>query len=166
MIWLLAYVATIFAANWAVATFGVVPVGFGLVAPAAVAFAGLALALRDLVQDALGRRWTFAAILAGAALSAFVSPTFAIASGVAFLVSEMADLIVYTPLRRRNWYAAVAASNAVGLVVDSMIFLALAFGSLDFFAGQVVGKVEVTLAFLAIARVWRSRGVLPRNAHA
>ena len=36
--------------------------------------------------------------------------------------------------------AAVVASSAVGLVVDSIVFLWLAFGSLDFLAGQVVGK--------------------------
>ena len=35
----------------------------------------------------------------------------------------------------RNWYAAVAASNAVGLVVDSALFLLIAFGSLQFIAG-------------------------------
>ena len=38
-----AYVATIFGANWALSTFGLVPVGFGLLAPAGVYFAGLAL---------------------------------------------------------------------------------------------------------------------------
>jgi hypothetical protein len=38
----LCYVATIVGANWALATFGVVPVGFGLYAPAGVYFAGLA----------------------------------------------------------------------------------------------------------------------------
>ena len=36
-----AYIACIVGANWAVATFGPVPVGFGLVAPAGVFFAGL-----------------------------------------------------------------------------------------------------------------------------
>ena len=54
MIFLLLYIATIFAANWAIATFGVVPVGFGLMAPAGVYFAGLAFTLRDLTQERLG----------------------------------------------------------------------------------------------------------------
>jgi uncharacterized PurR-regulated membrane protein YhhQ (DUF165 family) len=49
----------------------------------------------------------------GAGLSALVSPQFAVASGIAFLVSELADLAVYTPLRQRNWLAAVALSNTV-----------------------------------------------------
>lgn len=152
-----AYVATIFAANWAIATFGVIPVGFGLVAPAAVAFAGLALALRDLVQDTLGRAAVVGAILVGAAASAIVAPQFALASGAAFLLSELADMAVYTPLRERGFIRAVLASNAVGLVIDSALFLWLAFGSLAFLAGQIVGKAEVTLAFVAVAWAWRRR---------
>lgn len=135
-----AYVATIFAANWAISRFGVVPVGFGLVAPAGVYFAGLAFTLRDLVQESLGRRWTLGATVAGAALSALVSLQFALASGTAFLLSELADFLVYTPLRERNWLRAVFASNVVGLVADSALFLALAFGSLEYLLGQIIGK--------------------------
>src|SRR4051812_18710119 len=100
MLALAGYIATIVLANWAIATFGVVPVGFGLVAPAGVYFAGFAFTLRDLVQEQLGQRWTVAAILVGSALSAIVSPQFALASGVAFLLSELADFAVYTPLRQ------------------------------------------------------------------
>jgi hypothetical protein len=40
-------------------------------------------------------------------LSFLIAPTFALASGVAFLVSEAADLTVYTPLERRSWLGAV-----------------------------------------------------------
>ena len=38
-----AYLATIVAANWAVVHFGVIPVGFGLLAPAGVYFVSAAL---------------------------------------------------------------------------------------------------------------------------
>jgi uncharacterized PurR-regulated membrane protein YhhQ (DUF165 family) len=151
---LVAYIATIFAANWAITTFGLVPVGFGLLAPAGVYFAGLAFTFRDLTQDALGRGWTYLAIVVGAGLSALLSGPLALASGSAFLLSETADLLVYTPLRRRHWLGAVALSNLVGLVVDSALFLWLAFGSLDFLAGQVVGKLEMTaLAIIALGGI-------------
>lgn len=163
MIYLVAYIATIFLANLAIATIGFVPVGFGLTAPAGVAFAGAALGLRDLVQDEMGRRWTVGAIVVGAAASALVSPQFALASGTAFLFSELCDFVVYTPLRERSWYVAVAASNVVGLVVDSALFLWLAFGSLAFLAGQLVSKTEVTLAFIAVAWIWRTRAVSIRR---
>jgi len=161
---LVLYVGTIFAANWAISTFGLVPVGFGLLAPAGVYFAGLAFTFRDLTQDSLGRRWTYAAILIGAALSATLSGPLALASGVAFLVSETADLLVYTPLKERRWLLAVGLSNVVGLVVDSALFLWLAFGSLEFLAGQIVGKTE--MAVLAIVVLWGWRAVLARNPSA
>src|SRR3954451_12303333 len=141
---LVAYVATIYAANWAIERYGPVSVGFGLTAPAGLYFAGLAFPLRDLTQATLGRRAVVAAILLGAALSSAISTSFALASGVAFLVSELADLAVYTPLERRNWLLAVLCSNTVGLVVDSVLFLWIAFGSLEFLKGQIVGKAWVT----------------------
>lgn len=157
MLPLIAYIATILLANWAIQVFGPVPVGPGLRAPAGVYFAGLAFSFRDLVQEQLGRRWTVLAILIGAALSALVSPQFALASGTAFLVSELADFLVYTPLRQRSWLGAVFASNVVGLIADSGLFLWLAFGSLDFLAGQAVGKGWMTLLAVAILWLWRRR---------
>lgn len=140
------------AANWAIASFGVVPVGFGLAAPAGVYFAGAAFVLRDGLQESWGKGWTVAAILLGAALSLLVSPGFALASGAAFLASELLDLAVYTPLRRRGLLGAMLASNAAGLLADSALFLWLAFGSAELLAGQIVGKVWATAAFVPL--VW------------
>jgi uncharacterized PurR-regulated membrane protein YhhQ (DUF165 family) len=151
------YVATIFAANWLIEHVGIVSVGFGLHAPAGVFAAGIALTLRDVVQATLGRRAIVAAILVGALLSYTVSPAFALASGVAFLVSELADFAVYTPLEQRSWLGAVALSNTVGLLIDSALFLWLAFGSLQFFAGQVVGKAWMTLLALVLLSLVRPR---------
>lgn len=157
MIWVGLYIATIFAANWAIDAFGIVPVGFGLYAPAAVYFVGLAFTFRDLAQDSVGKRPVILAILVGAALSALVSPQLALASGVAFLFSELADFAVYTPLRERSWRVAVVVSNAVGIVIDSVIFLTLAFGSLDFLAGQIVGKSWMTLLAITVLSIVRRR---------
>lgn len=157
MRWLLGYIATIWLANWAIETFSLVPVGFGLMAPAGVYFAGLAFTLRDLTQDALGKRAVLVAILVGAALSALVSPTFALASAAAFLLSELLDFAVYQPLRSRNWIGAVAASNVVGFAADSVLFLWLAFGSLDFLPGQLVGKAWMTAAAVVVLLFVRQR---------
>lgn len=163
MIWLTLYIGTVVAANWALLTFGLVPVGFGLLAPAGVLFAGLAFTFRDLCQESLGRRWTVGGVVAGAALSAVLSPQLALASGVAFLLSEGADLLVYTPLRRRHFLGAVAASNTVGLVLDSALFLGLAFGSLAFLPGQIVGKAWMTLAAVGVLWVVRRWGAVPQR---
>ena len=135
-----------------------VPVAPGLMAPSGVLMIGLALVLRDLVQRRLGLGFAAGAVLAGAALSAFLAPpSLVLASAVAFLLSEFADLAVYTPLQKRGLVLAVAASGAVGLLVDSVAFLWLAFGSLDFLAGQVVGKAWMVLVALPFVHLLRRR---------
>jgi uncharacterized PurR-regulated membrane protein YhhQ (DUF165 family) len=150
------FVGTVFAANWLVSNVGLVPVGFGLLAPAGVYVVGLAFTLRDVVQDTLGKRWVVAAIAAGAVASLVISPALAVASATAFALSEIADFFVYTPMRNSDRpYAAVVASNAIGLVVDSAVFLWLAFGSLEFLPGQVVGKAWMTLAALPLVFAYR-----------
>jgi uncharacterized PurR-regulated membrane protein YhhQ (DUF165 family) len=164
MIWLLAYLLTIPAANWSLGHVGdctslpcVLPVGFGLYAPSGVLWAGLALWLRDETQERVGRRWTLLAIGAGALLSLAVSDPFvAVASGLAFGVSEAADMLVYTPLREHGHIRAVVASNVVGSAVDSALFLALAFGDpWTFLPGQLAGKWEMTL--LVVVGLWLVR---------
>jgi uncharacterized PurR-regulated membrane protein YhhQ (DUF165 family) len=95
--------------------------------------------------------------VAGAALSSFLAPpSLVIASGVAFLLAEMADLAVYTPLQRRRLVLAVVASSFVGLVIDSVIFLYLAFGSLDYLLGQIIGKSWMVMASIPFI-VWLRR---------
>ena len=70
-------------------------------------------------------------------------------------VSELADFAVYTPLQRRRLLLAVVASSMVGLVVDSLVFLWLAFGSFEFLMGQAVGKAWAVLAALPLVRLVR-----------
>jgi uncharacterized PurR-regulated membrane protein YhhQ (DUF165 family) len=135
-------------------------------APSGVLMAGIALVLRDLVQRRLGVAASSLAILAGAALSALLAPpALVIASAVAFLLSEFADLGVYTPLARRGLVLAVVASGVAGLIVDSIVFLWLAFGSLDFLSGQVVGKAWMVLLSIPLVAWLRRRderlGIMP-----
>ncbi len=155
LLFLVLFALTIPAANYLIQHVGttcvpngpcLVPVLPGISAPSGVLMIGFALVLRDLVQRRLGVVAAVLAILAGAAFSALLAPpALVIASAVAFLLSEFADLAVYTPLARRRLVSAVVASSMVGLVVDSVVFLWLAFGSLEFLAGQVVGKAWMVL---------------------
>jgi len=151
------YVLVIVFANWSIQKWGVVSIGFGLMAPAGVYFAGLAFSLRDGLHETSNKYWILSAIIVGAAVSFFIEDggRIAIASGTAFLLSELADYGVYSPLRSRGKIKALLASNAVGLVADSMLFLYLAFGSLDFLLGQVVAKTYMTLAVVAIMFCYR-----------
>src|SRR5690606_21384090 len=90
-----------------------------------------------------GRRWALIAIGVGTVLSVLVSPRLAVASGSAFLFSELVDFAVYTPLQERRFVLAVVLSGLVGSVVDSVIFLTL--------AGIPLG---VALPGLLLAKVW------------
>jgi hypothetical protein len=157
---LAAYTATVPAANLLITHFGPVPVGFGLLAPAGVYMAGIALTLRDAVHELAGWRWALAALNLGAILSYLIAdPRVAVASAVAFGVSELADLAIYAPLRRRGKTLAVAVSGAVGLIIDSALFLTIAFGTLAFLPGQVVAKTWTTAATVLVVAAWRRRRV-------
>jgi len=159
------FLACIPLANWLIGNVGTVcvpngpcliPVAPGLMAPSGVLMIGAALVLRDIVQRTLGIPWALAAIAIGAFLSlAIAPPALVLASGAAFLISELADFAVYTPLQRRRLLLAVIASSLVGLVVDSVVFLSLAFGSLDYLAGQVVGKTWAVLIAFPLVRLVR-----------
>lgn len=162
----IAFLATIIGANYALDRWGIVGVGFGLTAGAGVYFAGLSFGLRDALHEATGPWVVIAAVIAGAALSWLIEDDVAIpgghapiavASGAAFLLSEFCDLAVYQPLRERQWSIAVIASNLVGAVVDTALFLWLAFGSLDLMAGQILGKAYMIAPALVIVGWLRSR---------
>jgi queuosine precursor transporter len=167
LVFLVLFGLTIPAANWMIGHVGTVcvpqgpcllPVAPGLMAPSGVAMIGVALVLRDLVQRRLGVGVAVGAVVAGAAISALLAPpSLVLASAVAFLLSEFSDLAVYTPLARRRLIAAVVASSMVGLVVDSIVFLWLAFGSLDFLLGQIVGKAWMVLLSLPFVHWLRRR---------
>jgi uncharacterized PurR-regulated membrane protein YhhQ (DUF165 family) len=148
---------SILAANFVTSTYGIVPVGFGLMATAGTYFAGLTFVLRDAFQDTAGQAWTLAVIAAGAALSfVLADPFIALASAVAFVSSEVADLVVYTPLRKRGYIRAAVASNVVGSFVDTVIFLSIAgFPIQDAIGGQMVGKLVVTAIAIAAVVAFR-----------
>ena len=164
---LAAFALTVPLANWMIGNVGtlcppdspcLIPVAPGVLAPSGVVVAGLAFVLRDLVQRRLGVAWTVAAIAIGAVLSVLVAPpALVFASVVAFLLSELADLGVYTPLQRRELVLAVVASSMVGLVVDTLLFLQLAFGSTELMWGQIVGKGWMVLAAIPFIYGLRAR---------
>lgn len=142
------FIGTVVFANWLVNYYGVVSIGFGLMAPAGVFAAGLGFTLRDWLQRKGGSPQVLLAIACGAGISAAISPQLALASATAFLVSETADWAVYTPIK--NKLLAIVLSNTVGAVVDSIIFLSIAFHNLDFLKGQVIGKLYMTVPFVIL----------------
>jgi len=166
---LITYLATIPFANWLISNVGsqqfpngphTIPVGFGYAAPSGVLAIGIALFARDFVQENYGRKITFVAIAIGVALSYTINPAVATASAIAFGISELADLTIYTTIRKRNIVAAVTISGIIGGIVDSLLFLQIAFDSTMFWQGQVIGKTY--MAILGGILIWSGRGLSNR----
>lgn len=141
------YLLAIVAANLSIAHFGPV------VAPLnALVFIGLDLTARDALHERWRGRYLapkmLALIAAGGALSWLLNRdalTIAIASTVAFVVAASLDGLAYALLARQPRAVRVNASNVIGAAADSLIFPALAFGSvapaivLPLFLAKVLG---------------------------
>jgi uncharacterized PurR-regulated membrane protein YhhQ (DUF165 family) len=171
------YITSIIAANALTSRYGLVRVAPHLYAPAGTIMIGGVIMTRDLLQDAVGRWWIFAAIGAGAAGSWLTSShQIALASGITFAVAETAEWAIYTPWRARagwgtrKWGGAVSVANVTGALADTLLFLTLAGFPVTAatVTGQMVGKFYVTAAVvaagLAIRAVTRRRETVPARA--
>jgi len=102
---------------------------------------GLILILRDFAQREIGH-YIFVPLIIGVAISFVMAPPqIALASGIAFFVSELADWAVYTftgkPLSQR-----VLISSAVGVPIDSVIYLTGASAVVPgIFTGWMLGSM-------------------------
>ena len=113
--------------------------------------------LRDLVQEVLGIRVAVVAVIVGGIIAGVVtSPVLAAASVSAFLIAETAHMFIYTGLRRRGLVRASIASSIVGLLLDSVIFVWLAFGQPEYILGQSLGKAWMVLVTLPVLVVLRN----------
>lgn len=143
-----AYVGLAVLANWLASKY-VWPVGFGLLAPGGVFAIGAVLVVRDWLNQ-LAPKLSLALIPVASLISYGVGELagwsglqkIALASVAAFVVSEAVEWAVFAPIRKRSLTLGVALSGSVGIALDSYVFLTLAFGSLAFFDGQMVGKAE------------------------
>ncbi|MEO9249148.1 VUT family protein [Citricoccus nitrophenolicus] len=153
-----ALIGAVVLGNYVTDRFGLIPVGFGLTATAGIYLAGASFVLRDTLQDAAGKRVTLVIIAVAAGLSFLVAdPSIALASAAAFLLAELADLAIYTPLRRRGYIRAAIASNVVGAFVDTVVFLTIAgFSIQGAIAGQMVGKLVATAAAVVLVVLARA----------
>lgn len=151
-----AYALAIIGANIMLKRFGMWNIA-GLVFPSGVVLAGASFSIRDELHEKGGTKTVIAAILAGAGVSLVVSPSFAVASAVAFLISEGADMAVYAPLRKNRRYVAMIASNVVGSTIDSLAFLWLAFGTTQGWLNLTIIKSLCVTPF-ALAAFLRRKG--------
>jgi queuosine precursor transporter len=128
----LLYLGAVVAANLIVTAFG--PAASVLTAFALI---GLNITARDRLHDSWqgrGLRWRLGLLIAvGGGVSWLLNAEafrIALASSVAFAVSETADALVYHALRDKPWFGRVNGSNAVSSAIDSLVFPTIAFGGL------------------------------------
>ena len=103
-------------------------------------------------NGALNRRCSLIVILMTSVICFCYPKLIVIASVAAFLLSELADYAIYTALQERRLITTILASSLAGLIIDSMVFLYLAVGSLDYLGDQIVGKAWMVL--LASLVIW------------
>ena len=108
---------------------------------------GLVFILRDYAQREIGHKVLGAMAIGGVLSYVMASPFVALASVVAFVVSELVDWAVYTftnkPLKQR-----ILFSSAVGTPIDSAVFMLLLgffswYGLIAMVVSKMVGAVIV-----------------------
>tara|TARA_R110000787_G_C13402000_1_gene443474 strand:- start:42 stop:1085 length:1044 start_codon:yes stop_codon:yes gene_type:complete len=143
-LWCLAWICGVASSNIIITNYG--PAYSVLTAFALI---GLSITSRDFLHEAWagnGLKWKLGALIAsGGVLSYLIQADagrIALASVIAFTLSEAVDSIIYQALRKRGYYTKVNGSNAVSSGVDSLLFPVLAFGGFPWLIilGQFVAK--------------------------
>jgi queuosine precursor transporter len=124
----------------------------------------LAFLVNDLTNRTLGpaaaRRVVFVGFALAVAISALVaSPRIAVASGTAFLVSQLLDLLIFHRLREQAWWQAPAISSVIGATFDTLLFFWLAFGAAFAFLGAAPGFALAEAPLLGVLAVEAPRWV-------
>ena len=104
----------------------------------------IAFLVTDLTNRTLGPAAARRVIFVGFALAVILSlwlatPRIALASGSAFLVAQLLDVIVFNKLRDQSWWQAPLISSSIASAVDTALFFSLAF------AGTVVPWVTLAI---------------------
>lgn len=176
-----AFIGAAATSNWAIQHIGedngpsaphTIPVAWGLQAASGVLLIGAMIAVRDALHERAGIKGTLVVVVVGSIVSGLLAPaSVALASGITMLAAESADALVYQRLRSRGYLIAAAASNLVSSLIDSALFLVIAYGVTAMRNGTyslTIGKVEaslITLAVLALAtRSFRSPQHQPHAA--
>lgn len=169
LIFFILFLAMIPAANYTLLHFGtscpthepcIIPVWFVPViyAPSGVLFAGCAFVLRDVLQRLSGLYTSLVAVITGTFISyLYVEPGIALAGCLAYFSSEISDTIIYSFLQKYNLILAIIISASVGLIIDSLVFLRIAFHSYAFLDGQIIGKLWMVILSIPFIHLLRKK---------
>lgn len=94
----------------------------------------VAFLITDLTNRQFGpsiaRRVVLAGFVVGVSLSFWTSiPRIAIASGTAYLIGQLLDIVVFNRLRQQSWWRAPLAGSMFGSVLDTALFFSIAFAA-------------------------------------
>lgn len=110
------------------------------------------------------RRVVYIGFVLAVILSAVLaSPRIALASGTAFLISQLMDVAIFNRMRRQRWWQAPLVSSILGSLVDTALFFSLAFYGTDMpwvtlAIGDYGVKVAIALIMLLPYRIIAVRG--------
>jgi uncharacterized PurR-regulated membrane protein YhhQ (DUF165 family) len=114
---------------------------------------------------AAARRVVYAGFILAVVLSLLVAtPRIAAASGAAFLLAQLLDVLVFDRLRRGAWWQAPFVSSLLGSAVDTALFFTLAFAGtpLPWTSWAVVDFfVKVAFAAFLVWPYWYARRLVP-----
>ncbi len=102
----------------------------------------------------LARRVAWVGFATGLVFSGILAPwRIALASGTAFIVSQLLDVAIFNKLRAASWWKAPLFGSAVASIVDTAIFFGLAFGGTEIsWLHLAVGDlgVKIAMAFVLL----------------
>jgi len=98
------------------------------------------------------RKVVYAGFVVGVVLSYyFADPRIALASGSAFLLAQILDVVIFDKLRKATWWKAPAISSLIGSAVDTAIFFSIAFAGTGLpWIGWAVGDFAAKLVMIAL----------------
>lgn len=155
------YILATLLANYTAAWFIPFPI-FGQVAVGTFIF-GLTFTQRDRLHSA-GRQWIYATIMVAALANILMSALLAVpfriivASFLAIVLAETADTEIYQKLLPHPWLVRVAGSNAVSILLDTLLFTTIAFAGVlphaeitSLLFGETITKYVIGILFA----LWR-----------
>lgn len=91
------------------------------------------------------------------------SPRIALASGTAFLISQLMDVAIFSRMSDQRWWHAPLVSSILGSLVDTALFFSLAFHGTEMpwvtlAIGDYGVKVAIALIMLLPYRLVAARG--------
>lgn len=127
----------------------------------------LVFLVSDLTNRALGpvaaRRVAWVGFAIAVVVSLLLAPwRIALASGAAFIFSQLMDVLAFNRWRRASWWKAPLVGSLVASVVDTGVFFFLAFAGSDMNWLMLAGGDLAVKAAMAVLLLAPYRALLPR----